>query len=302
MFSTERRPYLSALLATALAIPLWFASQGVLAAMGSDRPFDVSYVPHGRALGTLSPGIRLSIGNLYWLLTVQYIGDARADQRGFQKLFPLVDLVTDLDPKHGYAYQSGGIVLSTRGLLEESDRILEKGMKQGPNWWSFPFYIAFNHYFYRGDYADAAHWAEVAARTPGASPNISQLALAMKVKSGDPDDAVRFLNELLAVAKDDTTRAALEEQYKLARLQRDFRRLDESVAAFRAARGRGPSHLGELLEAGLLKAIPKEPFGGRYEIRADGKVHSTGRDFRFAPAEPWRGKLYLPATPTRRHP
>src|SRR5512133_1756191 len=115
MLTSERRPILPAILAAALAVPLWIASERVMSATGGDRPFDVQYVPHGGALSLLSPGVRLSIANYYWLLTVQYLGDARADARGFDKLFPLVDLVTDLDPGHGYAYQSGGIVLSTRG-------------------------------------------------------------------------------------------------------------------------------------------------------------------------------------------
>ena len=278
-------------LAVVLAIPLWFASRGVRSDMGGDRPYDVPYVPHGKPLASLSPGMRLSIANFYWLLTVQYLGDSRADERGYERLYPLVDLVTDLDPKHGYAFQTAGIVLSAKGLLDESDRILKKGMEHGPNWWSYPFYIAFNHYFYRGDYAEAARWAEIAARTPGASPHISHLALAMKVKSGAPEDAVRFLEEMMTVVKDEKALAALEEQYKLAVLQVHFQKLDEAVASFRARHGRSPSRLAELVEAGILPTLPKEPFGGRYELRADGKVHSTGRDHRFGPAETWRSKL-----------
>jgi tetratricopeptide (TPR) repeat protein len=269
--------------AAALVLPFVFAAGEVLERSGAERPYDVAWVPHGGALRHLSPAIRLSLGNYYWLLAVQYVGEARADERGFDKLFPLIDLVTDLDPGHGYAYQSGGIVLSTRGLLDESDRILKKGIERGPNWWSFPFYIAF--------YAEAARWAEIAARTPGASPNISHLALAMKVKSGAPEDAVRLLEELLGVAKDDATRAALEEQYKLALAQVNFSRLDQAVAAFKARHGRAPTRLEELVASGVVAGIPEEPFGGRYVLHADGSVHSTARDFRFAPAEAWRAKL-----------
>lgn len=287
-----RRPALLHLAATAaLLAPLWWASARVFDLSGGERPFDLAYVPEGRALRALSPALRLSVADYYWLLTVQYVGDARADQRGYEKLFPMVDLVTDLDPKHGYAYQSAGIVLSTNGLLDESDRILKKGMEKGPNWWSFPFYVAFNHFFYRGDYAEAARWAELAAKTPGASTNISHLALSMKAKSGSPEDAVSFLAEMMSSAKDEKTRSALEEQYKLAVLQVHFRDLDAAVETFRTRHGRAPAPLAELVSSGVIAAIPKEPFGGRYELRADGKVHSTGKDFRFGPAETWRAKL-----------
>jgi tetratricopeptide (TPR) repeat protein len=282
---------LSIALVGALLVPLAWTANRLSFGSADQRAFDVTYLPRGSSLRTLSPPVRLSIANYYWLLTVQYVGDSRADQRGYGNLLPLVDLVTDLDPKHGYAYQSAGIVLSTHGMLEESDRILKKGMERGPNWWTYPFYIAFNHFFYRGDYAEAARWAELAAKTPGASTNISHLALSMKAKSGTPEDAVTFLAEMMSSAKDEKTRSALEEQYKLAVLQVHFRDLDAAVESFRSLHGRAPAPLAELVSSGLIAALPREPFGGRYELRADGRIHSTGKDFRFGPAEAWRAKL-----------
>ncbi len=282
------------LVALALGCATAFAAHVVLDAMGVDRPYDVAYVPRGGALRFASEAVRLSVADYYWLETVQYIGEPRARERGFEKLLPLVDLVTDLDPRHGYAYQTAGIILSAERRLDESDRILAKGMGPGrPNWWSFPFYIAYNNYFYRGDYAEAARWAKIAARTPGASPNISQLAMALEVKSGAPDEAVRFMEELRQVARDEKTAAALDEQYRLAVLQRDFARLDTAVAHYREMRGRAPDRLEELVAAGILDRIPGEPFGGHYYLDGGGRVHSSARDFRFKPAGPGR----LPATP-----
>jgi tetratricopeptide (TPR) repeat protein len=282
----SRSSSVAILVAAALVVPLAKLSGRVLKDMGLDRPYDVAFVPRGQTLRLLSPGIRLSIANAYWLSTVQYMGERRPRPGGFEKLFPLVDLVTDLDPGHGYAYQTAGIVLSAEGRMEESDRILKKGMEPGrPNWWTYPFYVAFNYYFYRHDYAEGARWAEIAARTPGASPNISHLAMALKVKSGDPDEAIRFLSELRATANDERTAEALDEQYRLALLQRDFRLLDGAVARYRARFGRTPIVLEFLIGAGELTAIPEEPFGGRYEIRPDGTVHSTANDHRFRPPE-----------------
>lgn len=285
----RRESSLAAIILFALAGPFLWTSARVLAAMGADRPFDVDYVPRGEALRFLAPGVRLSIANYYWLQTVQYVGEPRRVERGFNKLYPLVDLVTELDPGHGYAYQTAGIVLSAQGRLDESDRILEKGMEPGrPSWWSYPFYVAFNHYFYRGDYAEAARWARIAARTPGASPNIAHLALALEVKSGSPDDAVAFLQELRGVAKDEKTAEALDEQCRLAVLQRDFARIDAAVSTYRERTGHLPARLEDLVAGGVLDALPPEPFGGRYTVDRDGRVHSSKNDFRFKPAEPGR--------------
>jgi tetratricopeptide (TPR) repeat protein len=262
--------------------------------MGIDRPYDVVHVPDGNALGLLSPDLQLTVANLYWLAAVQYVGDRRNQSTRYEKLHPLVDLVTDLDPRHGYAYQSAGIALSSAGRLDESDRILEKGVRNAPRW-TFPFYIAFNHFFYRDDYETAARWAETAARMPGASPRIAQLAMALKVKSGSPDDAVRFLEEMQTTARDESTSEALDEQLRTAILQRNFALLDAASARFREAHGRFPAVIEELVWTGFVSAIPTDPYGGRYYVDVeDGLVHSTATDFRMRAPEKGIGRRMLP--------
>src|SRR5579871_2220296 len=104
----------------------------------TERPFDVSYVPNGDLLRIAALGHRTFVSDLYWLQAVQYIGEPKAEKRGWDKLLPLIELVTDLDPRHGYAYNTAGIVLSAARRLDESDQILRKGMEKGPYWWSFP--------------------------------------------------------------------------------------------------------------------------------------------------------------------
>jgi len=287
----HRESSLALAAAALLLVPLAHLSSRVARAMGLDRPYDFVHVPRGRALKLLGPGIGLSVANAYWLSAVQYVGDRRSAERGFGKLFAVVDLVTDLDPRHGYAYQSAGIFLSSVQDVDGADRILEKGVRQGPRWWSFPYYLAFNAVFYRQDYEAGARWAELAARTPGAPPLARDMALTLRVKSGSPEDAVRMLEDLRATVDDEKTAEALEAQVRLAVLQRDFARLDAAVARFRAERGRAPSSLDDLLRAGLLERIPPEPFGGHYLLDPrDGTVHSSANDFRIKPP-PRRGEL-----------
>lgn len=298
MQPSRKEALLALVAAAALAVPAGLLAGVLLRHMGVDRPFDVQVVPRSPQLQLMAPGLQLSVADLYWLLTVQYIGEPKRERRGFDKLYPLVDLVTDLDPRHGYAYQTGGIVLSSQRRLEESDAILKKGMEPGrPNWWSYPFYLAFNDYFYRGDYESAARWAEIAARTPGASTNIAHLALAMKVKGGDPAEAVRFVDAMLAEAKDESTVEALQGQRKIALLQLHFATLDRAVAAYKGRHGRPPLRLEALVSDGLLDALPEDPFGGRFLVDPDGTVRSTGPGgYRFKPAE--GGRLHLfPASP-----
>ena len=280
-------PTLRALGLAALALGLATALSLGFAERDLARPYDVAYVPSSGAARVAALGQRLLVSDLHWLSAVQYIGEKEglAARRGWDRLYPLLDLVTDLDPRHGYAYQTGGIVLSTVGRLDESDALLRKGVERGPPYWTFGYYLAFNAWFYRADYPAAARWAEVAARQPGASPNISHLAVSLASKSGTPAQALTLIDELLATVTEDELRARLEEQRKLAVLERDAQALERAVADHRVRTGLPVVHLSQLLVAGLVARLPEDPFGGTYEIGADGRVHSSANAFRFSPRE-----------------
>lgn len=249
------------------------------------KPYDVTNVPQGEFARYASLGQRGFVSDLYWLSAVQYIGDHRADERGWDKLLPLVDLVTDLDPRHGYAYQTAGIVLSAAGRLDESNTILKKGIDEGPRYWTFPYYLSFNHWFYLGDYAKGAEWADVAARTPGASPNISHLAVSLRSKSGTPEQAIELLLQLRETVKDEVTASRLEEQLKLAVLERDAQALEKAVQEYEARTGAPfPAGLGlqMLVATGLVARVPPDPFGGEYVWDAEAReVRSSVNSFRF---------------------
>jgi hypothetical protein len=252
-----------------------------LAERRESRPYDVLHVPNGAAARIVALGHRTFLSDLYWLQTVQYIGEPKADQRGWDKLYPLVDLVTDLDPRHGYAYQTAGVVLSAAGRLAQSNQILEKGMVKGPPLWTLPYYLSFNHWFYMGDYAAGAEYARVAAKRPGASVNVARLALSLSSKSGSPEDAIAMIQEMRANVKDEVSASALDEQLKLAIVERDAQALERAIARFVNERGRRPANVEDLLRVGYVQELPKDPFGGKYVLDDDGKVRSSANPFRF---------------------
>jgi len=300
-------PTLRALGLAALALTCATALSLGFAARDLSRPYDVAYLPSSGAARMASLGQRLLLADLYWLSAVQYIGEKEglAAQRGWERLLPLLELVTDLDPRHGYAYQTGGIVLSTVGRLDESDAILRKGIERGPPYWTFGYYLAFNAWFYRGDYDAAARWAEVAARTPGASPNVSHLALSLASKRGTPEQAIQLLEELRAAVPDAAIAARFDEQLKLAMLERDAQTLERAIAEYQARTGLRVLHLSQLLVAGLVPRLPQDPFGGEYVLDpSDGRVHSSANPFRFsakeAPQPPTGGPTTRPEPGPRR--
>jgi tetratricopeptide (TPR) repeat protein len=273
---------LRAAAAAALVAAMAFSAGRLRAAR--DRPYDVDVVPPAAALRWLSLGHALLASHLYWLRAVQYIGEERAEVRGWDKLYPLVELVTDLDPGHGYAYQVGGVILASNGRLAESNALLEKGTRNVKDRYSLPYYRAFNAFYYEGDWTLAGRWAEIAARTPGAPAHIRQSVLAYYVKGDRVEAALDFLESAHREAQDDETRKALEEQIRQARLERLARRVDAAIARWRERHVVGPVVLESLIQEGDLDEIPPDPFGGELYPGADGKVRSTAHDFRYRSA------------------
>ena len=281
---TSARP-LQAAAFLLLAGGVWLTGSGLEARV--QAPYDVSVVPRASLLRWLSFGHPTLAANLFWLRTVQFVGEPRAKERGFGKLYPLVDLVTDLDPGHGYAYQVGGVLLGSLGQVAESNAILEKGIRNTPNRYILPYLRAFNAFYYQDDWPEAGRWAAVSARTPGAPPHVFQNVTAYYVKGRRADAAVAFLEQSLAEARDPETRKAVEKQLQQARLEREALRLEDAAAAWRERYLAGPLSLGQLVEEGLVPVLPADPYGGELVLDAEGKVRSTAHDFRFQPPTPF---------------
>jgi len=248
-----------------------------------ERPYDVAVVPPSSIMRWLAVGHPTLLANFCYLQAVQYIGEPHSKERGWEHLYPLIDLVTDLDPGHGYAYQVAGTLLGSVNRVAESNAILEKGMRNVPTRYILPFLRAFNAFYYAGDYAEAGRFVEIAARTPGAPARLRDNVLAMYVKGTRADAAIAFLRHVREAAHDEETRKAVDEQIKQATLEREAVALDRAIAFYRKLHGVRPFLLAPLVAEGILDIIPEDPYGGVFIVGTDGRAHSTAHPFRYAP-------------------
>jgi hypothetical protein len=242
---------------------------------------DPAWLPSGRVLRATAFGQRLLLSDLYWLRTVQYMGEtllAKADR--WDALYPLADIVTDLDPRHGYAYQVVGSNLAgLAGRYDQADAILQKGMRAVPDRWSLPFTYASNKFLFQGDYAEAAAYARRAAEI-GKRPHLALLAAnlsALADTDGEYQAALAFLDETLAQtspAEEILVADLLERRTRVETFQ-VLSRVEKAVAAFEREAGRRPRALADLVPR-HLPAVPDDPAGGRilYDP-ATGEVRST---------------------------
>jgi hypothetical protein len=258
-------------------------------ALAIGRLRDPSWLPSGKAVRAVSFGQRLSLADLYWLRTVMYVGEGTlAPKRGWEGLYPLGEIVTDLDPRFGYAYQVIGSNLSgIAGKVEQSNRLLEKGMRNVPDRWMLPFLYAFNKFFYEDDFVTAAQYARRAAEI-GNRPHLALLAANLSLSANTEEEyraAIAFLEVSRQQASSPGEREQLERRLVKVHTYQQLARCEQAIATFKARTGHPPLSLLELVLAGLLPGLPTDPSGGEIAYNpATGEVRSTA----LGPRQPLR--------------
>ncbi|HFQ80283.1 MAG TPA: hypothetical protein ENK33_02780 [Desulfobacterales bacterium] len=81
-----------------------------------------------------------------------------------------------------------------------------------------------------------------------------------------------FLANLIKSTNNPKTAAYLKK--RLLTLQK-INYIEDKVKKFKKTRGRFPENIKELVAAGLLRDIPKDPYGGRSIILTNGRVYTT---------------------------
>jgi tetratricopeptide (TPR) repeat protein len=269
----------------ALAVVLGLATAGVRTtlereALAVGRVRDPAWLPSGKLLRLVSLGQRLAVSDLYWLRTVQYIGEGFEEpQRGWHALLPLAEIVTDLDPRHGYAYQMVSLCLADPARrFDEAYRLLDKGMRNVPDRWSLPLLYAQLKFIYEKDYKTAAEYARRAARA-GNRPHLALLAASLALELDEAAEyalAATFLEESIPAAQEQHLKAELQARLGKVRSFEVLLRLEKTIERFRAERGRYPVQLQELAWSGYLDAVPADPSGGAFRYHPGfGTVEST---------------------------
>lgn len=223
------------------------------------------YLPQGEVLKAASLGYHDLASDFLWLQAVQAMGERKVSEEAGHWIYRALDIVTTLDPMFVQAYEAGGIALCTLVVLpEQSNALLEKGMRKNPQVWKLPFLLGFNYYFELGDDAKAAKYIAQAARLPGAPEYFAGLAARLYASSREPQTAIDFLAQMHEQARDENVRQVLEHRLKEVIVERDLQLLERVISRYRELRMHPPDRLEDLVGSGLLPELPRDPFGGTY--------------------------------------
>jgi HEAT repeat protein len=141
--------------------------------------------------------------------------------------------------------------------------LLEKGLRANPTRWQYAHDIGFVHYWYTGNYPEAAKWFERAASIERAPDWIRPLAALTRAQGGDRAGARHLLTELLSSDQVYIRNAA---ERGLAQIQAmdAIDALQALVDRFADTSGRIPSGWPDLIRVGVLSGLPADPTGAPF--------------------------------------
>ncbi len=245
------------------------------------EPFRVEeqqlYLTSGEWAKRLSLGYDGLLACIYWTRAVQYFGRQRLGQREYALLYPLLDITTTLDPQLFLAYRFGAIFLTEKppggpGRPDQAIALLEKGIRQNPEFWRFWYDLGFVYYRALRDYQKAAQAFYKGAEYPDAAPWMRVMAARVEAEGGTREHARFLWTELYNSTDDPTLRQSAQAHLAGLQVDDEIEALQKVIARYREASGQTPQSFQELIDAGVFPGLPVDPTGHPYRLGPDGSV------------------------------
>jgi tetratricopeptide (TPR) repeat protein len=220
-------------------------------------------------------GFRNVLADVAWLEAVQVAGNLKMAPADYDRLYELLNVEANFDPKFDIPYLLGGLVLGeSPDHAQKALEVFERGKGEYPADWRFLFYVGYTAYFSLGETETAGKAMAEAARLPGSPAYLPGLASRMLSEARDPGAALALLETIVRQENDPARRAVLERRIREVTVERDLQALERAVESYREKMGVVPRELSDLVRAGILPGIPEEPNGGRYLMEPGGTVRS----------------------------
>lgn len=244
-----------------------------------EPPGGQMWIRSGPLAERLALGFDNLVSDVYWIRAVVYYGGQRREDRvkNFDQLYPLLDLVTALDPHFRVAYRFGAIFLAEpfpggAGRTDLAVQLLQKGAANAPGRWEYLQDIGFVYYWWVHDYARAAEWFKRAGEIPGAPNWLAPLAATTLAEGGNRQSSRQLWTRLRDETETEWVRANANHRLQQLDAMDAIDELNRSSQHFIKRRGRPPANWRELAIDQGWRAIPVDPTGAEYRLDAE-----TGR-------------------------
>jgi len=248
-------------------------------------PNPTLWLNSGPAASRLALGFRNLVADVYWMRAVVYYGGKRrmsaqqpSTPANFELLYPLLDLVTSLDPHFKVAYRFGAIFLteaypSGPGRPDLAIALLQRGIDNDGGRWEYMEDIGFVYYWWLRDFKQAAAWFKRAGEQPGGPSWLAPLAATTLAEGGDRRSS-RFLWTQLSQNTDiEWVRRTARQRLQQLDAMDMIEELNRRSARFIAREHRPPRDWREFAGAEGLRGVPLDPTGAPYLLDpASGRI------------------------------
>jgi len=214
-------------------------------------------------------GLDSAATSLLWLNSIQEIGTVNGSYEG---LVSDIRTINTLDPKFAYPYAFAELVVPALDPSKIADAIAigHKGVKDASDW-RIPFYLASAYLIHLDDRANALTYFDAAARAPGIPAGIHATALNFGTQKDKRAQTKAIWTSIYDSTNDEILRD--QAQANIAHIE-ILDMLERAVSLYKKEKGTYPERAEDMVNAGILKDIPRDPFGFTYTIESDGKLKS----------------------------
>jgi len=176
-----------------------------------------------------------------------------------------------LDP---YYLMNSALIWDRYKLAEVND-LIAKGADTR-NWDHVLAYFAgFNYYYFLDNRDKSFHYLTEASKRSGGNPFYDGLASLVAYKANKTELAIAYLEEQIGQAEQEGRGSAVESLKARLDALKGIRQIEVAVESYRKLFNRLPASVAELKTVGLLADMPVAPFGGKYLIDSEGRLHSN---------------------------
>lgn len=190
----------------------------------------------------------------------------------FAILAKLQEDVSWFNPGHEDNYYIAAAILPWNGELDTAQRILDRAATARPYDYQPAFYYAFHMLHFKGDATGASERLRQAAEhLPEGDERLQMenLAAIWLDKAQDLSLAIRVVEGMAQQAKRSDFRRYLKTRAQRLRALQTVR---DAANRYMARFGRPLARPDELVEAGMLTALPADPFGFGFDMDRQGRI------------------------------
>ena len=180
--------------------------------------------------------------------------------------------VSWLNPAHEDNYYIAFAILAQYGEVDAAQTILARASRARFFDYQPSFFYGFNQWYYKQDPVGASAWMREAAEKlpdPDQRLTMQNIAARWMDKAQDTELAIRVVEAMAKEAKRKDFRVYLET--RVLRL-RQLQQLRTAAITYRERFGRPLFNLQELVDSGLLPALPQDPFGFGFGFNKQGEI------------------------------